>query len=338
MSGLKTFLAHYKGSDASEIMAQVTENILDVEQELETMVLSEIPVVQEIGRHTLRAGGKRLRPAFVALAARAVSLSVDAKRIGRLGACLEMVHMATLIHDDVIDEADTRRGLPTAAKSFGNTASILSGDVLLARAMTILADDGDLGIIRSVAQSVVAMAEGEVRELSVRGQFDLSESEHLAILTMKTAAFVECCCRVGAKVAQATSEQEESLARYGHHIGLAFQIVDDLIDYRNTFAETGKTQATDFREACTTLPLIYLRDLLSDDERAFVSREFGNGVSDDEIKMITSWMDQRGAFARAEQKAKEHADLALAALHELPETEHRHVLEAVIGFILDRNN
>ncbi|HRJ26621.1 MAG TPA: polyprenyl synthetase family protein [Fimbriimonadaceae bacterium] len=336
MSTLDLFLKHYRGADASEILADVTSNILAVEQELETMVQSSVPVVQEVGRLTLRAGGKRLRPAFVALAAKSLSSNLDPQRLSRLGACLELVHMATLIHDDVIDETDLRRGLPTAARSFGNTISILSGDVMLARSMTILAEDGDLDIIRTVARSVVEMAEGEAREVASRGNFDLSEADHLEILRMKTASFVECCCHVGAQVAQATPQDVDALSTYGHHVGMAFQIIDDLLDYQQPPEVTGKPQATDFREACATLPLIYLREMLSADERAFVSREFGNGVSDDEIRMITSWMDQRGAFARALGKAQAHAESAREALLRLPESEHRHLLEAVIGFVLDR--
>ena len=197
--------------------------------------------MNRVGGLTLRAGGKRLRPAFVSLAAAATGLPYDPSRARKLGAGLEMIHMATLIHDDVIDHAAMRRGKPTAAAEVGNTASILSGDVLLARAMSLLAEDGDLDLIRTVSAAVVDMAEGEVREVEVRGDFDLRSEDHFDILQRKTAALVEACCEGGAIIAGAPKPVTEALKAYGHHVGLAFQIADDLLDYRGDPAKTGQT-------------------------------------------------------------------------------------------------
>jgi octaprenyl-diphosphate synthase len=240
----------------AELLSQLTEEITLVEAELDAQVRSHVSIVSGVGELTLNAGGKRLRPAFVSLAAKATGLEFDEGRCIRLGASMEMIHMATLIHDDVIDNAATRRGKPTASSEFGNTASILSGDVLLAKAMSILAMDGDLEIIRTVANAVVEIAEGEVRELEVRGDFDLDEQLHLEVLRMKTASFIQCCCDVGGLVAGAPSSSRQALKRYGYHVGMAFQVVDDLLDYRGDGVKMGKQQATDFREGQATLPLI----------------------------------------------------------------------------------
>lgn len=320
-----------------DVMAAIAEDVARVEQALREAVRSDVALVEDVGRHTLDAGGKRLRPAFVALSARAVGNPYDPERAVKLGACLEMVHMATLIHDDVIDHSDTRRGRPTAAALFGNTGSILSGDALLAKAMVILADDGDLAIIRAVSRAVVEMAEGEALELATRGNFELSEDEHRRILRMKTASFVECCCHSGARIAGAGDDVREGLTRYGHHLGMAFQIVDDLLDYRGDQEATGKPIATDFREGCVTLPLIALRDRLRDEELAVVRRKFGNGVADDELRMIGEWMEVRGAFAAAEEAAQAHVRDALTALEPVPESDAKALLEELAAFVLRRD-
>ncbi len=319
-----------------DVLESLSREIALVEEELAEQVRSQVSTVCRVGSLTLGAGGKRLRPAFVSLAAQATGLSADPVRMRKLGACMELIHMATLIHDDVIDNAATRRGHATAATEFGNTASILSGDVLLARAMVLLAQDGDLKIIRTVSAAVVEMAEGEVRELEVRGVFDLDEAAHLEVLRLKTASFIECCCKVGALIADAPEPMEQGLATFGYHVGMAFQVVDDLLDYRGDKQRTGKPLATDFREGQATLPLIYLRDKLSDAEISMAQRKFGNGVTDDEIRMISDWMDTRGAFAQAEERAQSHIESALAALEPLPEGPAKRLLTSVGAYVLMR--
>ncbi len=320
----------------AEVLAAVAAEVDLVEQELRRQMASRVALVEQVGSHTLAAGGKRLRPAFVTLAARATGLPYEPDRTRRLGACMEMIHMATLIHDDVIDNSATRRGKDTAATLFGNTSSILGGDVLLARAMVILAQDGDLEVIRTVSQSVVEMAEGEVRELETRNDFELNEADHLEILRLKTASFIQCCCEVGAMVAYAPAPLRDALRDFGYHVGMAFQIVDDLLDYRGDKAKTGKPLATDFREAQATLPLIYLRENLSEKESEVARMKFGSGVSDEEIRMICDWMETRGAFKMAESTAQDHVEAALEALSVLPPSPERDVLESVAAFVMNR--
>ncbi len=320
------------------LLEEISQEIHSVEQELSRQVGSKVRLVEQVGRLTLHAGGKRLRPAFVTIAAKATGQPFDHDRTRRMGAGMEMIHMATLIHDDVIDNSDTRRGHPTASAEFGNTAAILSGDVLLAKAMRLLAEEGDLEIIRCVSEAVVGMAEGEVRELEVRGQFDLAQETHLEVLRLKTAAFIQCCCEIGAIVAGADDELKSALRRYGHHIGMAFQIVDDLLDYRGDQKQTGKPVAQDFREAQATLPLIFLRETLSEPEMAMTRRKFGNGVTDDEIRMIVDWMDTRGAFEKADALARMHLSAALASLKSVPAGAPRELLETVAEYVVLRQS
>lgn len=318
-------------------LERVQRDVVLVEEELRRQTKSDVDLVQKVNEHTLSAGGKRLRPAFVLIAAQAVSPAVDKPRVAALGACMELVHMATLIHDDVIDHAATRRGLPTAASVFGNTAAILSGDVLLARSMKILAQDGDLAIIRATSVAVEEMAEGEALEVQSRHNFDLTLAEHERILRMKTAAFVECCCRVGGLAAMGNLDQVEGLARYGHHLGMAFQIVDDLLDFRGNPETTGKPLATDFKEGCATLPLIYLRDDLFGEDLDFVRSRFGQDAPDSEIETLKAWMETRGCFNRALARAQEHADQAGFALEALPNNEFTELLKSIIGLVMERS-
>ena len=334
----QAFATLTQGRIRPETLDAIGHEVALVEEELARRLRSEVALVARVGSLTLTAGGKRLRPAFVALAAGATGLPYDPARTRRLGAGLEMIHMATLIHDDVIDHAATRRGKPTAAAEVGNTASILGGDVLLARAMSLLAEDGDLDLIRTVSAAVVDMAEGEVREVEVRGDFNLSTEDHFDVLRRKTASLIEACCESGAIVAGATKEVRDALRRYGHHVGLAFQIVDDLLDYRGDAAKTGKPLATDFREGQATLPLILLRAKLSPAEAQNVRTKFGGGVSDDELRMFADWMETRGAFAEAEALARDHVAQALQALEELPETPNRELLKTVAEYVVRRES
>lgn len=331
-----TFFQAIGLSPDDALLSELAERSAAVEDVLTEVVRSQVQLADQVNTHTLRAGGKRLRPALVHLCAAACGPTYDPRRVDRLGACLEMVHMATLLHDDVVDEADSRRGRPTASVLFGNTAGILSGDVLLARAMEILAIDGDLRIIRLVSRAVVEMAEGEVLELQHRGEFDLAVEEHLRVLDLKTAAFIRCCCQVGALAAGASDAVIEALGVYGSHVGLAFQIADDTLDYAGSQTKTGKPRATDFREGCATLPLLLLRPRLDDAEVAFVRGKFGNGVTDEDLDMIMGWMDTRGALAATRQEAACRAESATDALALLPASPHRQVLHALARYVVER--
>lgn len=320
----------------AEAVERFTAFVRAAEGELEEQSSSMVQTVELVGKHMLGAGGKRIRPALVYLCARATGLPFDETRAAQYGVALEMVHMATLLHDDVVDGAATRRGQPTAAVVHGNTSAILAGDVLLAKAMRILANSEDKEIVRVVSESVVEMAEGEVLELEARGVFDLSEELHLKILELKTASFIGCCCQIGAMLAGASPQVQQALAEYGRNVGLAFQVADDLLDYRGDLSRTGKPRATDFREGCATLPLIYLREVMSEEEEIFARRKFGNGVTDDEIAMLAGWMEARGAIERARIHAYMLANQAKRRLCMLPRGPETTLLDRLADFVVRR--
>lgn len=320
----------------NQLLARVSDEVAEIEREIRNAVHSQVPIIREVSDHTLSAGGKRLRPAFVILAGKAINPNVDESRLRKLGACMEIIHMATLVHDDVLDNSPTRRGKPTASAKFGNIAAIMSGDVFLAKAMLLLAQDGDLEIIRLVSEAVCEIAEGEVLEIEARNDFDLTHEHHLEILRMKTAAFIRCCVQIGAVAAGATKAQVAAIGKYGEDVGLAFQIADDLLDYRGDKARTGKPIATDFREGQATLPLIYLKEKLSDAELQIARKRFGGSVNEDEIRMICDWMSTRGAFDRSEKLANEYIESAQASLALIPDGEAKDMMLAVSEYVLAR--
>ena len=333
-----SFLGGFEDPGTTAAVAQLAPLVCAVEAELETQTRSTVATVESVGTVTLSGGGKRLRPALAALAAFATGQTVDDGRLVKLGTALELVHMATLIHDDVIDESQTRRGRPTAASLHGNTAAILSGDVLLARAMRLLALDGDLEVIRAVSEAVVNLAEGEVLELEARGVLHLDRTNHLRILEKKTAALISCSAHVGSLVAGADAKVQTAVTAYGHHLGMAFQIADDILDFRGDHRKTGKPWATDFREGQSTLPLVFLLDHLSSDETSFVESLFGGLVKDSDLDQICGWMHERGAFDQASLAAREASDKAIKCLQPLEDTPYRSLLTSVARFVVDRES
>jgi octaprenyl-diphosphate synthase len=320
----------------SEIADALARDIRACEDELRAHLQSGIDSVDAIGAHVLESGGKRLRPALVSLCARAIDNDAPRDRIARISACVEMVHMATLIHDDVIDEAEMRRGKPTARNVWGSTKSVLAGDVLLSKAMQILARDGDLRIIDAVSDAVVDLAEGEVWELELRGNFALDADTHLSVLRMKTATFIGCCCKVGGMISGGDEAALAALERFGIAAGMAFQIADDLLDYRGDQSNTGKVQGGDFREGCATLPVILLRDQLSREEEERMRSEFGNGVSDADLAEFCGWMRERGSFAASERRAQAFVEDAERELASLPESDAKHLLGSIATFFAAR--
>lgn len=297
---------------------------------------SQVQLVQGVGDLTLEAGGKRLRPALVSLSAIVAAPNSDLQRARKLGACMEMIHMATLIHDDVIDHASMRRGMLTAANVYGNSAAILTGDVLLSKAMRLLAIDGDIEIIRLVSGVVVDLAEGEVHEVSLRGKLDVSEEEHREVLRRKTATFLAACCQVGAMSQNADAPVVGALGEFGANIGMAFQFVDDVLDYRGDPEKTGKPRMGDFSEGCATLPLIRMLQTSTESERRWIEGCFGMPLDLSAQDRLLGLLESSGALESAHRSAREQCDLARAVLRSLPKSDERAILEAVTDFILER--
>jgi len=299
---------------------------------------SDVRTVYALTRHILNAGGKRLRPAMLALSARAIRPDLGAERIATVGAAVEFVHMATLVHDDVVDNTATRRGQPTANAVFGNGVAVLSGDYILARAMRLLAIDGDLRIIRTVSEITVDMSEGEVMEISATGKPDLALNDYLEILRKKTAVFVEGCCRCGAILAGANEWLEQALAGYGYQLGMAFQLADDLLDYTGDPCVTGKPRGSDLRDGRATLPFLLGLAAASPREKRRLLTAFGNAeLEDEDVLEVCGILASHGAFDRTRDAARDHVENAEAALDLLPPSTARECFTALTDYVVQRD-
>ena len=309
-----------------------------VEAQLHLELRSDVRTVYDLSNHILNAGGKRLRPAMVALAARAIDPDMSVHRLGRVGAAVELVHMATLVHDDVVDNTATRRGKPTANAIFGNGAAVLSGDYILARALKILVQDGDLHIIGTAVDVTVQMAEGEVMEIGATGNPCLPVEEYFEILRKKTAVFVEGCCRCGAMIAGASEKMEAALGDFGYRLGMAFQLADDLLDYTGDPLITGKPRGSDLRDGRPTLPFLLALEECSPVEKSKLMSAFGDAeLSDAGVLKINEILDRRCAFDRTREVARSHVEKSSYALSQLPPSRARDCFEELTDFVIQRD-
>jgi octaprenyl-diphosphate synthase len=334
-----TFIAHPAApAPSAAFLDLVHDDLAAIEARLDVEITSEVKKVYALAGHVLSAGGKRLRPAMVALSARAVSPEPNLGRVVSVGASVELVHMATLVHDDVVDNTATRRGKPTANAVFGNGVAILTGDFLLARSMRILAVDGDLRIIRTVSDITIEMSEGEVMEIIATGDPKITAEHYFEILRKKTAVFVEGCCRCGAILGGAQPDQEAALAEYGYRLGMAFQIADDLLDYTGDPLVTGKPVGSDLRDGRATLPFLLALGEARAADRDVLLASFGNAaLTDEAVAEAVRVLDRYGVFDRTRAAAREHVDLADAALACLPSSTARDCFSALTDYVVQRD-
>lgn len=234
----------------------LNDDLAKVNVVINQAVQSEVALISQIGTYIISAGGKRLRPIITILAGKA--LGYDDQKLYSLAAMVEFIHTSTLLHDDVVDESQLRRGRETANNLFGNAAAVLVGDFLYTRAFQLMVGSGSMKILEIMADATNIIAEGEVMQLMNIGNTDITEAEYVRVIQYKTAKLFEAAAQVGAILAGATSEQEQALKDYGMYVGTAFQIIDDVLDYSGDTVEIGKNVGDDLAEGKPTLPLIYL--------------------------------------------------------------------------------
>jgi len=333
---------------ARSIFELVRDDLLRVEQELAAQSGAAIEPVAEIASYLREGGGKRLRPALLLLAAGAAGYRGPGAI--RLGAVVEMIHSATLVHDDVIDGAETRRGRPSANARWGNHMSVLAGDWLYMQSFDLALRERNFAILDILISLTQNMVEGELLQLTHMGKIDLSESDAVELSYRKTACLFSGCTRLGGVLAGQPQQVEEALAEYGRNAGLAFQLVDDVLDFTASREQLGKPVLSDLKEGKVTLPLIFaLQDgkrrgelsghAASAEGRALVSKVLEErGFLSVRPEQITQLVRETGALDRAATLARDYAGRAKAALDELPESEYRRALLAVPDFILEREN
>jgi octaprenyl-diphosphate synthase len=329
---------------AKEIFDLVRDDLALVEQEIAAQNSAAIEPVAEIASYLREGGGKRLRPALLLLAAGAAGYRGPSAI--RMGAVVEMIHSATLVHDDVIDGAQTRRGRPSTNARWGNHMSVLGGDWLYMQSFEMALRERNFAILDILIGLTQNMVEGELLQLTRLGRMDLTEADATELAYRKTACLFSGCARLGAVLGKQPKDIEEALAAYGRNAGLAFQLVDDLLDFTASPEELGKPVLSDLKEGKVTLPLIFALETeagsngnSSGEGRRLVAKVLEErGFLSVRPEQITKLVKDTGALARASHLARDYVNRSKSALEELPDGEYRRALLAVPEFILDRKN
>ena len=314
------------------LKASIGADMASVDAVLRRSLSSEVVLIRQIAEYIVGSGGKRLRPALVLLAAKA-SGDPEGHR-HTLAAVVEMIHTATLLHDDVVDESTQRRGRATANAAFGNAASVLVGDFLYSRAFQMMVSTGRMRVL-SDATNVIA--EGEVLQLLNCNDPDVDEARYLQVIRYKTAKLFEAAGQIGAILCNAPAPIEEAAAEYGRRMGTAFQLIDDVLDYSGDTGEIGKNVGDDLREGKPTLPLIHVMANGSADERAMVRQAIEQGHTE-RFDEINAAIRRTGALDYARSRAREEAAAAAAAASKLPVSQYRDALLYLSTYSIERNH
>jgi octaprenyl-diphosphate synthase len=323
---------------AQQLFAGIAHEMALVEEELERQADSAVPLIETVGRHLRLSRGKRVRPALTLLSTAAAGGDAARPNVVRLAAVMELLHTATLVHDDIIDNAETRRNRPSINSRFGNQTAVLMGDWLYMSAFEASLRERSLPVLDILTAVTRKMVEGELIQFETKGRADITEAEYFDILRRKTAHLLSACCEIGAMLGRADARQQEALRDYGLSLGVAFQLVDDLLDFTSLDEAMGKPTGADLPEGKVTLPLIYLLEgdpSWADAVRA-VMRDGGyEAVTRQELLRA---IERRGALGRAAERAHEYAAAACRALEALPPSPSREVLQAMPAYILGRDH
>jgi len=318
------------------VAALVGDDLAAVEAEIHRELDSPVPLIQEMGGYIAGAGGKRLRPILLLLAARLADYR--GPRAIRLACVVELLHTATLIHDDVVDQAPLRRGRPSANAQWGDDASVLVGDHLYSKSFAMLVRDNDRGVMETLARATVSMTEAEVFQLQLKRSGLTSEADYVRIITQKTASFMSACCRIGALLGAVAPAQTEALTRYGLDIGIAFQISDDALDFTADQARLGKAIGADLREGKRTLPLIAMLERVptadAEQVRAALRRRTLEAAEIEDIRRLVLEHD---GVEYARERAYAFAQAAKIDLEAFAPSEERETLSLVADFVVDRD-
>ena len=325
------------GEDAlAMLVAEVREDMEACNRVIVGHMDSPVALIPQLAAHIVAAGGKRLRPVLTLAAARLCGYRGGERHV-QLAACVEFIHTATLLHDDVVDESTLRRGLASANAVFGNKASVLVGDFLFARAFQLMVADGSLAVLRILSGAAATIAEGEVLQLVTQNDLSTPVERYLDVVRGKTAALFAAACQVGAVVAARPAAEEAALAAFGMDLGIAFQLVDDALDYAADQARLGKTVGDDFREGKITLPVLRAYDAGDAAEREFWRRTIETGEQNEaDLETALALMARHGAIAATLDRAAHYAEAAASALAIFPDSKLRRALAEVCTYTVRR--
>ncbi len=321
--------------DFKAIQSLTADDMAKVNETIHAQLNSDVSLINQLGFYIISGGGKRLRPLLAILSARALGYQGQGHTLA--AAFIEFIHTATLLHDDVVDESDMRRGKATANAAFGNAASVLVGDFIYTRSFQMMTELGSMKILKLMSDSVNVIAEGEVQQLMNCNDPDTTEESYMEVIYSKTARLFEAASQIGAILTDSSPEIETALQNYGKYLGTAFQLIDDVMDYTSDGEEMGKNVGDDLAEGKPTLPLLHAMRHGNSEQTAMIrdAIEHANGM--DRLNEILAVMDQAGSLAYTTEKAQQEADKAIAELEVLPESDYKQALITLAHLAVNRS-
>lgn len=324
--------------DISEITHLVKDELDKANKIIINNIESNVPLVPKLAKHLVNSGGKRIRPLLTILSSKLCNYNNGDRHI-HMAACVEFIHMATLLHDDVIDGSFMRRGVPTANNLWGNKSSVLVGDFLFSKAFQLMVKDGSLKILNVLSEASSILAQGEVMQLSITNNIETSIENCFSVIEDKTAKLFEAATHVGGIISSATEDQNYRLSEYGKSIGIAFQLIDDAMDYNYKNNKTGKKAGADFKEGKITLPVIIAIQKATKKEKLFWKKVMED-LEQDETDFMTAikLINKYNAISQTIEKAQEYSNKAIKLIKTFPNNSFRNSLEKIANFSVSRQN
>lgn len=317
------------------ITARIRPDLDRIEAEIQQHLNSSVPLIGVVGSHIIRSGGKRLRPLLMILSAR--MCGYQDRDDAALAVVFEFLHAASLLHDDVVDNAEVRRKQPAANTLWGNPAAVLVGDFLYSKSILMTVGYGDLRVLEVLSDTTTKMAEGEVLQLIHADDLELDEAAYLEVIIRKTAVLISAACRIGAIFGGADSFREQALYQFGHHLGIAFQLIDDLLDYTGSATELGKPVGNDLREGKATLPLIHAMASAGKADRLSLRARFSaDRIDDRDFQTVQQIVERCGGLDYTRRQAVQHLAEAKAALSVFPDQPSKETLQMIADYVLQR--
>lgn len=324
-------------NELEPLMNLVQSDMEQVNRIIMEKARSDVDMIPELAHHLISSGGKRIRPMLTLASSK--MCGYEGEGHVTLAASIEFFHTATLLHDDVVDESDLRRGRKTARMLWGNQASVLVGDYLLGQAFKMMVEVESLEALRILSNAAAVIAEGEVMQLTTAKNMTTTEDEYLAVINAKTAALFAAASEIGAVISEGNPSQQSALQSYGNNLGLAFQLVDDALDYSGDPSSLGKSIGDDFKEGKITLPVVFCYRRGTPEERSFWEKTLEKGViADSDLEMALELMDKHNAIKDTFARARHYGSIARDALAIFPEGEHKSALLDVVSFCINRIN
>ena len=313
----------------------IGEDLTLVEQQFRTDLQSDVPLIRKVGEYVLSSGGKRVRPALLLLSARLCDYA--GTQAVPLASVIEFIHTATLLHDDVVDSATLRRGLASANTLWGNEASVLVGDFLFSKSFSLMVNVGSMDILRILSDATTVIAEGEVMQLLCTGEIDLTEQQYIDVIRSKTAILMSAACESGAVLGAVVTEQQRALAEYGMDLGIAFQLMDDILDYTATEEEFGKSIGHDLEEGKITLPLIETLRQCNDEEKSIIATVVEQDeMSLDDFRTVSGIVKQYGGITYTIEAARRHIERCKVHLGLFPASPVKDALCSLADYVVTR--